>query len=247
MQHLKAAALLSGPVLLFSLPVLLLDGGGLGWWIAVFLTAAAMVMFWRCDTLVLQSLRAEQVEEQAAPGLWAIIRRLAVRQRVRLPRVYLIDDPSPNALLITNGAGVSHLLLTAGLLQLLDSRQLAAVIAHHLSLIGNAAAFCMTMAAAYGLVLERVPGLRQLLFTLLRLIAPAALRFRADIDSAHVIGDSSPLLEALHKICAAGPVRSPKALNHLFFCPPGESRSAVEERLSRAMSLSLRPLPSALL
>ncbi|HEY7212444.1 MAG TPA: M48 family metalloprotease [Bryobacteraceae bacterium] len=244
MQHLKAAALLSGPVLFILFPAALV-GGRWAWWIAGVLAAIAVAVLWRSDTLVLRSLRAEQLEEQAVPGLCAIIRKLAHRQAMSTPCVYVIEDAAPNALLLCGPAGVSRLILTAGLLHALSSNQLAAVIAHHMSLVKNTAAFSMTLAALYGLVLERIPGTKFLRSALLRFAAPLSLKLQADAASAHLIGDPGPLLEALKKIASAHSGRYAVALSHLFLYHPLEP-NILNERLSRLASLSLRPVLSSI-
>ena len=244
MQQLKAAALLSGPVILLLLAAALV-GGPLIWWIATGLAVCIFAVLWRADSLVLRSLRAERLEEQAAPGLFAIIRTLTRRLQLSYVGVYVLPNEAPNALVIAGPSKVSCLVVTSGLLHLLDSNQLAGVLAHHLSLVESGAAFGMSVAACCLLFLDRVPGAGLFHRGLVRFISPASLKIDADAASTHLIGDALPLLGAFAKIASSSRLAIAPAVGHLCLIDPQEMDGLLASRMARISALSGRPLPCA--
>ncbi len=93
--------------------------------------------YWFSDSLALSMSRARQVSEGEAPGLHALVARLARRAGLPKPRVYIIPGPTPNA--FATGRNPSHaaVAVTEGLLQLLDEAELEGVLAHELAHIRN--------------------------------------------------------------------------------------------------------------
>ena len=109
-------------------------GGTQGMMIA-FLMAVAM-NFWayyNSDKMVLKHYHAVEVDEQSAKGLYDIVRRLSARAGVPMPKVYIIPDHVPNA--FATGRNPSHaaVAVTEGLLELLDEKEVEAVLAHEMS------------------------------------------------------------------------------------------------------------------
>jgi len=240
MQHLKTAALLSGPALLILLPAMVF-GGWPAWAISALLVALLLLALWRSDTFLLRSLRAEPLREADAPGLFAIIRTLVHRQHLGMPTVHLLQSDVPNALLAAGTSGGAwHLVLTAGMLRGLNSSHLAAVVAHHASLMESGAGIPLTLLATYLSALNRVPGASFLSAILLRLIAPPGLKFQADASSAHLMGDSRPLLDALKIITAHRPGLISAASSHLWFCDPARDAELCQQRMARLTALALR-------
>jgi heat shock protein HtpX len=75
-----------------------LIGGGTGMMIALVIAAATnLFTYWNSDKLVLSMHRAQEVDEQSAPEFVAIVRELAQRADLPMPRVYLMDSAQPNA------------------------------------------------------------------------------------------------------------------------------------------------------
>jgi len=247
MYHLKAAALLGGPIFLMT-ALAAVAGGRAAWWLVGFLSLTTMALLWLADLLVLRRIGAKRLEEQAAPGLFGIVRTLARRQYVPMPAIYMLAQPFPNALGVRQVTGTQHIVLTAGLLEALTANELAAVIAHELSFLEAGAASLMTLAALYGCVLERIPLLTRFAGAFTRLTTPTAARYRADAASAHLIGDAAPLMEALKKIADPAFARglsSYKAVQQLFIVNSspfdgGRSNPALSDRLLRLESLARR-------
>jgi heat shock protein HtpX len=103
--------------------------------------ALALVMngaaYWFSDKMALAAAQAQEVTPAEAPMLHRLADRLAQVYDVPKPRVYVSPDPSPNA--FATGRNPSHaaIAVNQGLLQILDERQLFAVLAHEFAHVGN--------------------------------------------------------------------------------------------------------------
>jgi heat shock protein HtpX len=126
-------------------------GGGSGMVIAFFI-ALAMNAFslWNSDKMVLRMYGAQEVSERAAPEYYGIVRELAHRAGLPMPRVYLMQSPQPNA--FATGRSPSHaaVCVSTGLMKTLNQDELAGVIAHELAHIKNHDTLTMTVAATIG-------------------------------------------------------------------------------------------------
>jgi heat shock protein HtpX len=89
------------------------------------------------DQLVLASSHAREIGPEQAPELYNVVNELAVAAGVPMPRVYIIDDPSPNAFATGRDPQHSSVAITTGLLQKLDREELQGVIGHELSHVRN--------------------------------------------------------------------------------------------------------------
>jgi len=150
MNYVKTAMLLA---LLTAIFVALgaAIGGQTGMVIA-FVIALAMNAFsyWNSDKLVLRMYGAQEVDERSAPELYGIVRGLAQNAGLPMPRVYVMQNPQPNA--FATGRNPSHAAVCAstGLMQALSRDELAGVIAHELTHIKNRDTLIMTVAATIG-------------------------------------------------------------------------------------------------
>jgi len=89
------------------------------------------------DSLVLGASQAQEVDDQSAPQLMNVVRELAVAADLPMPRVYIINDPSPNAFATGRDPQHASVAITMGLLQKLDREQLQGVIGHEMSHVRN--------------------------------------------------------------------------------------------------------------
>ena len=116
---------------------------------APFFVAAAMnfVTYWNADKLVLSTQGAQEVDEQTAPELVHIVRELAGRAGLPIPRVYIMDNPQPNAFATGRNPQNAAVAVTTGLLNMLSHDEIAGVIAHELAHIKNHDTLLMTITA----------------------------------------------------------------------------------------------------
>ncbi len=144
---LKTAALMAGLTALF----LILGnaiGGQVGMVIA-FVIALAMNAgaYWFSDKMVLKMYRAQPVDKNTAPRLMKEVDSLAQKAGLPTPRVYIIDDPSPNAFATGRNPDHAVVAVTTGLLQLLEWRELRGVLSHELAHVRNRDILISTVAA----------------------------------------------------------------------------------------------------
>ena len=93
--------------------------------------------YWFSDRIVLSMYRAEEVSPSRAPELHDLVRRLADRAGLPMPRVYVIPKEAPNAFATGRNPDHAVVAVTEGLLRLMDRDELAGVIAHELSHVKN--------------------------------------------------------------------------------------------------------------
>ena len=102
--------------------------------ISVFMS---FVSYWYSDKIVLSISGAKLVNHDQAPELYNIVENLCITAGLLVPKIYIIDDPSPNAFATGRNQKNAVVAVTTGLLQTLNRTELEGVIAHELSHIGN--------------------------------------------------------------------------------------------------------------
>ena len=147
MSTMRAAMLLSAMTALF-LGVGYLIGAEQGMVIAFF-AALAMNAFayWNSDKMVLAMYGAKPVDRASAPQFYALIERLAARAQLPMPKVYIMDNPQPNAFATGRNPEHAAVAATTGLLRMLNERELAGVMAHELAHVKNRDTLIMTITA----------------------------------------------------------------------------------------------------
>jgi heat shock protein HtpX len=126
--------------------------GGQSGMVIAFLIAAGMNVFsyWNSDKIVLSMHNAQEVDERAAPEYYAIVRQLAANAGLPMPKVYLINEPQPNAFATGRNPQNAAVAATTGLLERLTRDELAGVMAHELAHVKNRDTLTMTIAATIG-------------------------------------------------------------------------------------------------
>ena len=147
MNYFRTAILLAGLTALF-MGVGYLIGGAEGALIALLFAAGTnLFAYWNSDRIVLSMHGATEVDERAAPDLFRIVGELAGRAGLPMPRVYLMENPQPNAFATGRNPQHSAVAVTTGLLNILDRDEVAGVIAHELAHIKNRDTLTMTITA----------------------------------------------------------------------------------------------------
>jgi len=147
MSTLRTGLLLAGLTALFLAAGFLL-GGETGMVIAlVFALATNAFAYWNSDKLVLRMYGAREVDAGSAPALFGIVRQLAQRADMSMPRVYVIDTPQPNAFATGRNPQNAAVAATTGLLDRLSHEEVAGVMAHELAHVKNRDTLIMTVTA----------------------------------------------------------------------------------------------------
>jgi heat shock protein HtpX len=147
MNYLRTAILLAGLTALF-MAVGYLIGGQAGMMIALVIAAAMnLFSYWNSDKLVLSTHGAQEIDARAAPELYDIVQQLVRRAGLPMPRIYLMDNPQPNAFATGRDPEHAAVAVTTGLLQTLSRDEVAGVIAHELAHIKNRDTLIMTITA----------------------------------------------------------------------------------------------------
>jgi heat shock protein HtpX len=117
--------------------------------IIAFVLAAGMNVFayWNADKMVLRMHGARQVNRQSAPEFYGMVEELSQRAGLPMPKVYVMDNPQPNAFATGRNPENAAVAATTGLLQLLDRDEVAGVMAHELAHVRNRDTLVMTMTA----------------------------------------------------------------------------------------------------
>jgi heat shock protein HtpX len=206
-------------------------GGTSGMFIALILAGAMnFFSYWNSDKIVLKMYKAQKADRQTAPELYSIVEDLARRAGLPMPGVYIIPQQTPNAFATGRNPDHAVVAVTRGLLDYMNSREIAGVIAHELGhvknrdiLIGSIAA---TMAGAImmlanfarfaaifgGISRDEGEGGGGILGLIaMSVIAPVAAmlvqmavsrsrEYMADATSAKITGDPEGLANALEKL-----------------------------------------------
>jgi heat shock protein HtpX len=224
-NYLKTAVLMAGIVALF-MAIGAMVGGQQGMMIA-FLIAVGMNFFsyWFSDKMVLKMYNAQQVDETTAPQFYSMVRELAQKAGLPMPKVYLIQDPSPNAFATGRNPENAAVAATTGILQILSARELRGVMAHELAHVKHRdiliSTLSATMAGAISMLANfavffggrdsegrptnpiagmLVMFLAPLAAALIQMAISRSREYQADRGGAEISGDAQALAMALEKI-----------------------------------------------
>ena len=226
---LKTAILMAGIVALFGAIGAVL-GGQQGMFVALAIGGALnFAAYWFSDKMVLAMYRAQEVDATSAPQLYGMVKELAGRAGLPMPRVYLIDEAQPNAFATGRDPEHAAVAATTGILRLLTPRELRGVMAHELahvkhrdiliSTVSATIAGAISTLANFGMLFggrssdEEGGGGNPILAILVLILAPIAAmliqfaisrtrEFGADRGGAEISGDARALAAALAKIDA---------------------------------------------
>lgn len=147
MNGLKTMALMATLTLLLVFVGAAL-GGKNGMTIAlIFAFGMNFIAYWFSDKIVLKMYRAKQVSESEAPELFGIVRRLAQKAELPMPKVYIMEQDQPNAFATGRNPKHGAVAVTTGIMKILSREELEGVIAHELAHIKNRDILVGTIAA----------------------------------------------------------------------------------------------------
>ncbi len=147
MNYVRTAMLLAAMTALF-MGIGFLIGGQSGMMIALAIAAAMnLFSYWNADKMVLRMHHAQEVDERSAPEFYHIVRRLAQNAGLPMPKVYLINNPQPNAFATGRNPENAAVAATTGLLQMLSAEEVAGVMAHELAHVKHHDTLIMTITA----------------------------------------------------------------------------------------------------
>jgi heat shock protein HtpX len=238
MNIMKTAMLLAALTALFGVVGYMLGGQG-GMLIALGIAAVTnLFSYWNSDKLALAAYHAVEVDERTAPDLVRMVRDLSVRAGVPMPRVYLIDNPQPNAFATGRNPESAAVAATTGIVQLLSYEELAGVMAHELAHIKNRDTLIMTVTATIAgaistiaqfgflfggrdgerpnpLVMISTAILAPLAAMIIQMAVSRSREYDADRGGAEICGNPLWLASALAKLEAgAAHIPNPEAERH---------------------------------
>ncbi len=113
----------------------------------VFAVATNFFAYWNADSIVLRMYNAREITAHSSPGFYGIVKQLAQRAELPMPRVYIIDNEQPNAFATGRNPENAAVAATTGLLKLLSHEEIAGVMAHELAHVKNRDTLTMTITA----------------------------------------------------------------------------------------------------
>ena len=221
----KTAVLMAAITALF-MAIGAVMGGRAGMMLALGLAVAMnFFSYWFSDKLVLRMYNAQEVDESTAPQFYRMVRELAQRAQLPMPRVYLIEENAPNAFATGRNPQNAAVAATTGILRVLSDRELRGVMAHELAHVKHRdiliSTISATMAGAIGMLANfamlfggrdsegrpsnpivsiLVMMLAPIAASLIQMAISRAREFEADRGGAESSGDPQALASALQKI-----------------------------------------------
>ena len=226
MFNMMKTAILMAAITALFMAIGAMIGGRSGMMLAL-VVALGMNFFsyWFSDKMVLKMYNAREVDETAAPRFYAMVRELAQRAEIPMPKVYLIDEQAPNAFATGRSPNHAAVAATTGIVNVLTDRELRGVMAHELAHVKHRdiliSTISATMAGAISMLANfamffggrdsegrpsnpiagiAVAILAPLAASVIQMAISRAREFEADRGGAEISGDPAALASALDKI-----------------------------------------------
>ncbi|HEY4801327.1 MAG TPA: zinc metalloprotease HtpX [Paraburkholderia sp.] len=203
-----------------------LIGGHRGMVLALFFALAMnFFSYWYSDKMVLRMYNAQEVDETTAPQFYRMVRDLATRAELPMPRVYLINEDAPNAFATGRNPEHAAVAATTGILRVLSEREMRGVMAHELAHVKHRDILISTISATMAGAISALANfamifggrdengrpanpiasiavalLAPIAGALIQMAISRAREFEADRGGAEISGDPQALASALDKI-----------------------------------------------
>ncbi len=208
------------------------------------------ITYWFSDKIVLRMYSARQVTESEAPELYSIVRRLAQKAGLPMPKVYMVDEDQPNAFATGRNPEHAAVAATTGILRILSREELEGVLAHELAHVKHRDILISTVAATIAGAISYLAQMAQwaMIFggrrddedsnpiaaIVMMIVAPIAAmliqmaisrsrEYSADEGGAEISGNPLYLANALKKLQMASqqiPMNANPATAHMFIVNP---------------------------
>ncbi len=206
----------------------------------IFAMITNVLSYWFSAPMALAMSHAQPISQAEAPELYEMVSRLAQEAKIPMPTVHFIPDDSPNAFATGRDPAHSAIAVTRGILQLLNTEELEAVLAHELGHVKNRDILISTIAAVLAGVVTTIahfgmymgssyrnddrPAPNPIFVLLMMVLAPIAAslinlgisrsrEYEADVTGAHLCGRPMALASALNKIDQLSQLRPMTAAN----------------------------------
>lgn len=210
----------------------------------------ALIQYFLAAKLALSMNGAKEIQKRDNPRLYRMVENLSITNGMPMPKVYVIDDPAPNAFATGRDPNNAHVAATSGILDLMDDRELEAVMAHEMGHVQNYDIRVMMivfgLVSAIGLIADMFVRMMwfsgndrpsnpiflilgivaALIAPLVAVLVQAAVsrqrEYLADATGAMTTRDPEALATALEKLGMAGTAlkRQNTSSAHLFFANP---------------------------
>ena len=225
-------------------------GGRSGMTIAlIFALAMNVFSYWFSDKIVLKMYRAQEAGKADAPELHEMLRRLSRKADIPMPRIYIINQPQPNAFATGRNPDHAAVAVTTGIMRILSAEELEGVIAHELAHVKHRDILIGTVAATIAGAISYLAYMAQwamifggrddddgnpLVALIMMIVAPVAAmliqmaisrsrEYAADAGGAKITGNPRYLANALRKLHSASqqiPMKAEPATAHMFIVNP---------------------------
>ena len=222
---------------------------GIFWGTLVGAGIYALIQYFLAARLALSMNGAKEIQKRDNPRLYRMVENLAITNGMPMPKVYIVDDPAPNAFATGRDPNHAHVAATTGILELMDDRELEAVMAHEMGHVQNYDIRVMMivfgLVSAIGLIADVLARMfwfsnsenRNPIFLIIGIVAAlispivammvqAAIsrqrEYLADATGAMTTRDPEGLASALEKLGSVGTAtrRQNTSTAHLFFANP---------------------------
>lgn len=222
---------------------------GIFWGTLVGAAIYALIQYFLAARMALAMNGAKEIQKRDNPRLYRIVENLAITNGMPMPKVYIVDDPAPNAFATGRDPQHAHVAATSGILELMSDRELEAVMAHEMGHVQNYDIRVMMivfgLVSAIGLIADILSRMfwfsdsenRNPIFLVIGIVAAlvspivamlvqAAIsrqrEYLADATGAMTTRDPEGLASALEKLGSVGTAtrRQNTSTAHLFFANP---------------------------